>query len=214
MTVPGIDISNSNGSNIDWKKVHYAGKQFAFMKVNEGDYIDQTTTIARVKAARNAGLLVGGYDFLRPKTGRTGAQEFDIFYKRAHAVGLLNKGCLRPVADVEASGFTVLRQTRTRAYIKSWVNRCFKVTGYHPIIYTGHFWREDLGDWNNNLGCVLWLAAYTANWKQYIPKAWHGHASFHQYSESGRIPGVPGNCDLDTYLSDLSVLKHNHTLKH
>jgi len=211
MSVQGIDISNANGS-INWQKVRASGKHFVFFKVNEGDFIDHTTTEARVTAAHRTGMLVGGYDFLRPKTGRTGAQEFDIFWKHAKAVGLTKKGCLRPVLDIEATGFKAFKQTRTRRYVKSWVDRCVQVTGKHPIIYTGYFWRETLGDWNTTLGCNLWLAAYTTNWKHYIPKAWNGHASFHQYSETGKVPGVNTKVDLNEYLATIENLKRSHTL--
>lgn len=210
-SVQGIDVSESNG-NIVWSKVRSADKRFAFLKVNEGDRIDTKTTSGRVQAAKKAGLLVGGYDFLRPRAGRTGAQEFDIFYRHAKEVGLVNKGCLRPVADVEATGFSGSEEAlRTRRYVYSWINRCIKVTAHHPIIYTASWFWDGVMHARNPHGCKLWLADYTAQWEHHIP-AGFGHASFHQYTDKGTVAGIAGHVDLDKYLSSLADLKRTHTL--
>lgn len=208
MSVSGIDVSENNG-RIDWTKVRHAGKRFAFVKVNEGDYRDHQAH-DNVVGARGAGLLVGGYDFLRPRAGRTGAEEFDIFWARAKSIGLGRDGSLRPVADVEATGFTgATAAFRTRRYVYSWLNRCVKVTGKRPIIYTASWFWDGVMKAKNPHGCKLWVAAY--NNHPAVP-AGFDHISFHQYTDKGNVPGVAGNCDLNTYLSDFANLKRTHTL--
>lgn len=215
-TILGIDVSQANGS-VDWSKVKDHGVRFAFIKINEGDWIDPTASAARVAAIRKAGIIVGGYDFLTPRPGRSGAKEFDIHYHKAKQIGLYKKGDLRPVADVESAGRypnNAIGRPFIKRYVKSWVTQCQKrVGGHHPIIYTGYFWRETLGNWAEDLGCHLWLAAYPTYNRSTIPKAWN-HVSLHQYSEKGRVPGVPGDCDLNRYTGTLKSLRAELCLKH
>src|SRR3954469_12227006 len=96
----GIDVSNLQGS-IDWPAVHKAGYRFAWVKAGEGDWRDPQF-LHNVKAAKAAGLKVGAYQFLRPKAGRSGSQEAELFIKRLEEARL-GKGDLRPVLDVEAT---------------------------------------------------------------------------------------------------------------
>lgn len=215
-----IDVSNNNGA-INFKKVAAAkvnGRPVVgvFCKVNEGNFIDPDAA-RYVRDARAAGLLVGGYDFIRPRTDRTGAQEFDMFWRECKKLGLHRKGSLRPVIDVEAltkQGKLPLPPAQIRAYVKSWIARCVQVTGKHPIIYTGHWYWVDLIHETRRYGCKLWLAAYVprSEVKRFIPKAWAGRKSFWQYTDKGTVPGVAGKVDVNVYGSTLRNLKRAHTL--
>ena len=91
MSIEGIDVSVHNGS-IDWPLVRNAGKRFAVIKVNEGDVLDKTATKQRVAAITKAGIIPGGYAYVHPRAGRTGAKEFGIFYAHAKKIGLLHDG--------------------------------------------------------------------------------------------------------------------------
>lgn len=206
MTVQGIDVSYAQGPNIDWHKVRQSGVHFVYFKVNEGDLIDKTTTRARVRSARAAGLLVGGYNFIHPRTVRRGSTEFEIFYRRAKDVGLLDKGCLRPLLDFET---THTNNYLTRVYVSSWVKRALKRTRKHPIIYTGSYFWEQFG-FRTDFNCKLFIASYGPHYR--VPKPF-SHAAFWQYTDKGYVPGVRGNVDLDKYLGrDVSQLRKFHTL--
>lgn len=196
MAERGVDLSSYNGS-VDWGKVDRAGIDFAYLKVNEGDLMDRSTSEARVKTAKSQGIKVGGYNFLRPRKGRSGAQEFELFYARAKAVGLMDAGSLLPVADVEA---TALSPSATRSYVKSWVNRCVKRTGHHPVIYTGKwFWDGSSYRGSNSVGCKLWLSVYGPAWSGYVPSGWKTPTVW-QYSDKGHVDGI-GSCDVDRIVS-------------
>lgn len=215
MSVLGIDVSENNGVNIDWRSVHSHGVRFVFMKVNEGDYFDKRTSHARIRLAREAGLLVGGYNFVRPRPGRTGAQEFDIFWKRARLLGLCKHGDLRPVIDIEATAFVgKLGPLRTRRYVRSWIKRCVQVTGKPPIVYTGK-WFWDGPSMNGNKrglrGARLWLAAYAMRPDPFVPAAWD-HESFWQYTDRGTVPGISTPVDMNRYQSSFQNLKRGHTI--
>jgi lysozyme len=183
----GIDVSNLQG-RIDWKKVRRAGYRFAYVKAGEGDWRDPDF-LANVRGAVAAGLKVGGYQFLRPKPGRTGAREAGYFMDRLHAAGL-GKGDLRPVLDVEA---TALDRPGTHAYVKSFV-AAMHASGYRPMIYTGTwFWGPKVGD--DDFGLPLWIAAYQSH-EPALPKPWREYAVW-QHSSEGRVPGVRGHVDLN-----------------
>lgn len=213
MSVTGIDIYEGDG-NLDWGALRKHGVRFAWQKVNEGDLIDSTATVERVKAARHAGVLIGGYNFLRPRPGRTGAQEFDIFYEHAREVGLLTRGSLRPCLDVEASGYDLDTRTgrlHTRRYVRSWVRRAGE-HGLHPIVYSAAWFWDDGMRCRSTFDCPLWVAAYTPNWRTSIPRAWHGHASFHQWTDQAVMPGAAHKLDCNRYLSGYTQLIRRHTI--
>lgn len=212
--VKGLDVSSNQGT-IDWRKVAAAGYDFAFIKVNEGDLLDPTAE-RNAHEAKAAGLIVGGYDFLRPGGGGRGAhgeREWEIFQRHAKAIGLLHKGCLRPVPDIEA---TSLDAAGTRSYLRSWVREAFQDLGKHPIIYTGQWFYDgpQMAEHHRRHGCKLWLAAYVPKTqvKTYIPRAWAGHKSIWQHTDQGAVPGIHGHVDLNTYGSTLRNLKRTHTL--
>jgi lysozyme len=208
--VKGIDVSYAQGTNIDWHKVRQDGVRFVYFKVNEGDVIDKTTTRARVRAARSAGLIVGGYNFVHPRATRRGSTEFDIFFKRASAVGLLDKGCLRPMLDFET---THTNNFLTRRYVSSWVKACVKRARIHPTIYTGYYFWNRFG-FKTHFNCPLFLAAYgvSLDWvHNHIPSPWT-KATFWQHSDKGEVRGIAGKVDLDRYLGkDVVQLVRLHT---
>jgi GH25 family lysozyme M1 (1,4-beta-N-acetylmuramidase) len=71
-------------------------------------------------------------------------------------------------------------------------------SGAPGIIYTGYyFWRDSVGNPTNNLNCPLWIANWGASWPL-VPPAWDTW-SFWQWTSSGHIDGVSGNCDFDYF---------------
>jgi lysozyme len=188
----GIDVSSYNGS-VNWKAAKAGGIKFAFCKVSEGaDWADPTWTTERVKAMRAAGVKVGVYHFLRPRLGRTGADEMAFFMKRARAAGWGKPGDLRPVIDFED---TTTATSMTIEYLASAVRYLKKETGKAPIIYTGGpFWDKATGRLSYNFECPLWLAAYVKNPDAYLPAAWKKDGySIWQNTDKGAVPGVPGD---------------------
>lgn len=208
--VKGIDVSYAQGHSIDWDKVYNSGVRFVYFKVNEGDLLDKTTSRARVSAAKKAGLLVGGYDFIHPRSTRRGSAEFKIFQERAREVGLLDKGCLRPMLDFET---THTNDFLTRRYVSSWVKSCVRNERIHPVIYTGYYFWNDFG-FRTDFNCPLFLPAYgvSVRWvSSHVPEPFN-HAAFWQHTDKGNVPGVAGNVDLDWYLGrNVEQLKRLHT---
>jgi lysozyme len=210
MAVKGIDVSSNNGT-INWEQVAKSGIKFAYIKVSEGDYVNPQAK-RDADQAKAAGLLVGAYCFVSPKSGRTGGQEADYFLTRAREAGLLKAGCLRPVADIEVTRLPAGKPSRRYHY--RFVERIIKTTGIKPMIYTGSwFWDGVLGARNAH-DCPLWLASYSPLWKRYVPAAFRKGVSIHQWTDKGQVDGINTHVDMNTYLGrDVRTLRRRHCLK-
>jgi len=212
MSVKGIDISSNNGRNIDFHKVKKSGVEFVYIKVSQGTTYVNPYAKLHASEAKAAGLLVGAYAFLSPtKTGH-GADEADYFLKHARECGLLSKGCLRPVADIEITHRAAGKPSRQYDY--AFLDRVIAKEKIKPFIYTGSWFWDGVLHARNAHGCPLWLAAYTSSWKKYIPKGFLRGVSIHQETDKGRVPGISGYVDIDRYLGkNVALLKRRHTIK-
>lgn len=182
----GIDISNNNGP-VDMLKVRGAGYDFVYCKASEGDSFLDRTLIPNVDAAKRVGLKVGGYHFLHPVTlTRAGAErEARNYVSRLRAAGL-GSGDLRPVVDVEVRPVTVAYVRWFRRYVK-------RATGHRALIYTSPGF---MPSWGLFVGTGLWVAHYTSLPRPALPSPWRRYRIW-QWTPSGNVPGVPGDCDLD-----------------
>lgn len=184
----GIDLSNNNGS-VDFRRVFRAGYRFVFLKASEGSSFTDATFVPRTEAAHAAGLRVGAYHFLRPKTGAGAAvAEARHFASRIRAAGL-GKGDLIPVVDVEV---TELTPAATETYVQRFVDELRRLVGVKPLIYTFPFF---IG-WRSTHGCRLWIANFLVS-APTIPRPWKSYAVW-QFSSTASVPGVAGHCDVNT----------------
>jgi lysozyme len=214
--VHGVDVYEGDG-DIDWRKVSAAGNQFAITKISEGmpsqgwAAVDPRATADRIKAIRNAGMIAGGYAFLRPKSGRTGAAEARLLVEHGKSIGLWQRDHqrvrdIRPVLDCEASGFdltTASGRRATRVYVRDAVREVKRLTGHAPIIYTGKWWwdqtQEEQLRWTwHSFGCPLWLAAYVTDPAPYIPRGWRRPAIW-QFTDKARVDGIDQPCDRNVF---------------
>lgn len=84
-----------------------------------------------------------------------------------------------------------------RSAILSFMKAAEAVLGVKLGIYTAKWW------WNPNIGLTswardypLWVANYTVGQKPLMPLGWERWAIW-QYSETGKIDGIPGSTDLN-----------------
>jgi len=194
----GIDVSKWQAT-IAWPGVKNAGNIFAFCKATDGDTGDDPYFTTNWPAMKSAGLLRGAYHYGRP--AKDAVAQADQFVKRVKP----SRGDLPLVLDLENTG------GKTKAQVWNWtqafVNRIKAKVGRPPIIYTGfYFWRDSVGNPNNNLGCPLWLAAYSASTSGLVPPAW-GAWKFWQYTDKGTVAGVTGPVDRDYFNGSLAQLR-------
>jgi len=193
--IPGIDVSHwqddkSTPQKIDFKKAKTAGAEFVFIKVSERGSIDRDFEY-NWAAAKEAGLLRGGYHFLRWNlTGLIQARIFCDIMKD-------DPGELPPVADYEAP--PLIRPGQDPLYpsnslLVQFLVEVESLTNRKPMIYTSP------GFWNTN-GKIkgtskfdakweyypLWVAHYTKADKPIVPKPWKDWL-FWQFSATGNGP--------------------------
>jgi GH25 family lysozyme M1 (1,4-beta-N-acetylmuramidase) len=193
----GIDVSSYQG-NVNWSAVRNAGVTFAFAKATEGTTYTDRYINANIAGMKRYGIVPGAYHFGHPGVDPTAqANLFTSVVKNANGGNF--SGLLQLVLDLEVT------DGRTPAQVWAWTQTfvaCVKaVTGRPCIIYTGfYFWRDSVGNPNNNLNCPLWLAAYVADPTPYVPQAWSGVGwAFWQYTDRGSVPGISGNVDRDYF---------------
>jgi GH25 family lysozyme M1 (1,4-beta-N-acetylmuramidase) len=205
-TTSGVDVSYYNGA-IDWAKAKAAGVQFAFIRVSDGTGFKDPKFATYWAGAKSAGVLRGAYQFFRP--AQDPIAQADLF---VDTMGPLGEDDLPPVIDVEATGS--LSPSSVAARVSTWVERVRARTGRTPIVYTGkYFWRDQVGGSTAQASSALWVAQYTTLCPD-LPAPWT-RWTFWQYSESGSMPGIPGDVDMDRFngtLDDLRAFAHGGAL--
>jgi lysozyme len=194
MPVQGIDVSSHQG-DIDWPAVKRAGITFAYLKTTEGgDYADKKF-FEYWKEAKEAGVRRGAYHFMywcRP------ADQQALFFM----VNIPNDAdALPPVLDLEwnydsQSCGIDLPRSKAVPMIKTLLEAMEARTGKRPIIYTDAGFYQDILAGGAFADYPFWLRATgTAPEKIYPARSW----TFWQFSATGRIPGIRGDVDRNTF---------------
>lgn len=195
----GIDVSNWQGK-VDWGKVAASGRRFAFVKATEATYYRDSTFNRNWEQLAAHEMWRGAYHFGRPGLGPSGADEANYFCDKVLQTPQLGGDMY--VLDLEAGP----RGADLGAYVVDFAETVEARTGVVPILYTA---RSMITDWQ--LGteavarCPLWLAAWDeAAWPK-PPLPWT-EVAFWQYNVHAPVPGVPGPCDHDSFVSDEDAL--------
>lgn len=198
-TVPGVDVSAYQDS-INWAAVAASGQKFAIARVSDGTgYIDPyfAGNWANMKAA---GLIRGAYQFFEPS--EDAVAQANIVVAR---VGRLGPGDLPVMLDMEVTDGQ--SPATITAQIHRWVNTIAAGTGKMPMVYSGaYFWDDSVG--TSDFASLPFVIAWYGNNCPGVPNAWAGtHWTFHQYSSSGSVPGIPDAVDMDIYNGTLAQLE-------
>jgi lysozyme len=210
VVTPGVKVSltgpdvSLNQPDVDWAQVAGAGHTFGIAKATDGlGTRDDKFGKGRWKAMKDAGLVRGAYHFARPQKGRDPKDEVAEYLACIADAGGLQPGDLVPLLDVEAYGKAgKLTAPQTLEWVRGWVTEMRARIGRFPVIYTGSFWRDDMANPGDNLGCPLWLAAYVkkADMPGFVPVAWQtGGVTLWQFTSTGKCPGIAGGCDLSRF---------------
>ena len=205
MALEGIDVYSGNGG-VEWHRVASAGKSFAFVRGAYGDVADKAAA-QNFNGAKQAGLLAGLYHFYR--VTRDPQKQLQTMRGVLSAAGF-GSGDLPPVIDVEDNPandgeWSTANNAKFVAGLRTWIDGIKADCGRDPIIYTRTgFWKL-IGDPQGFANSPLWLARYASK-PGVLPSEWPVY-SFWQYSETGAVSGVPGDCDLDRFNGGLDQLK-------
>ena len=201
----GIDVSYYQG-DIDWESVKAAGFEFVFIRVgyrgygSRGSLVEDRKFRDNLAGAKAAGLDVGVYFFSQALDEAEAAEE------AAFVLSLLGGETLElPIVydfefrmnsdgsrKPEARSSTL---TGTQVSLNT-IAFCSAVAaaGYEPAFYTNLVSESEVYNMTALSPYTVWYADYSA--APQTPYAF----TFWQYSESGQIPGIEGNVDLNIQL--------------
>lgn len=186
----GIDISSYQGT-IDWPTVKSSGISFASMKATEGTNITDNMFSTNWANAKAAGILRGAYHFARPSESSAQTQA-SHFLNVVDAAG--GETELPAILDVEDNGG--LSNQALSDWIQAWVNAVHTATHKMPLIYTYPYFAST--HLTSALSSIpIWIAEYGVSQPQDV-NGWTSW-TFWQYSDTGSVPGISGNVDLDVY---------------
>ena len=199
--IPGIDVSHWQ-KEIDWSLVKKSGVRFAFYKATEFPegktdvFIDPQLGNNAAGTASNR-IHAAPYHFFR--THVPGEYQAIAFIETVRNLPF----SLAPVIDLELAG---MRGRPLCSEVLNFLERVEDAFRCKPIIYTsGSFWRTYMiHDKYDNVLPFTGYPLWQAQWGFTLPKPVYPFpmASFWQYSETGRIPGVITAVDLDYFMGD------------
>jgi lysozyme len=206
----GVDTSSyqyeegGRPTPINWRAARGDGVRFAYLKATEGqDYIDPPFKRAELKEAVKAGVAVGAYHFLRPRSDRKGAREAAWFTQVVGQAGAVGEGYLRPMLDVEV---TTLDAAGTCRYVGSFLRLVRKNLGVKAIVYTTPgFARSYFSDCGWLGKYQLWVAHIGVD-RPEVPAPWSRYAIW-QHTWTGSVAGIVGDVDLNVMPRGLTTLR-------
>ncbi|MFC3903023.1 lysozyme [Acinetobacter marinus] len=191
--VQGLDVSHHQGE-IDWQAINAQADQpkyrFVFIKATEGGDFKDPRFVRNWESAKNAGFKVGAYHFYRNcKSGREQAQNFiDSVPKQTDS--------LPPVIDLEFMGNCEndLTTAQLQAEIRSMAVALEQHYQQKPIFYvTQDYYAMYLQQGFEEY--PLWYRDIFQRPKIAAGRPW----LFWQYSHRGRVNGIDGVVDLNTF---------------
>jgi GH25 family lysozyme M1 (1,4-beta-N-acetylmuramidase) len=200
----GPDVSEHQG-DVDWKRVA-SGHELAIVRVSDGDHRDPFYTEARVKATREAGLLLAPYYFARvasPQNNeRDGAAEAAMVLGFAKSRGWKWPGDLPLIYDFETSN--AQPNQKCARHVVQFVRAYKKSEDHYPGIYTmPGFWTQILPHLStSDRQVIAQCFLHQAEWDVDQPRAldpWDG-AAIWQFTDSGSCAGVSGGVDMNRSL--------------
>lgn len=194
----GIDIHPYYQRGIDWTQVaNESDIEFVWVKVSDGGgayskNVGGVTYVpdGHIYGARARGLKVGGYHYA--EFSPQPQQQANVLTTEVLRLSALD---LPPALDLEAP-FVPGASAEAFAYL---FLTHLKKNGFGKVaLYAGPAMMQSVASQRVLAisGLVIWIAGEYPH-----PRYYKGQADVHQYTASGRIPGIPQEVDLDRSLT-------------
>ena len=200
----GIDVSEFQGEDIDWKQVRESGIEFVIIRLGyraygeTGELVLDDMFDRNMEGALDAGLDVGVYFFSQAITPGEAVEEAEFVLE--HVRGYEIDGPI--VYDTEEiKGDTARTDNNTR---QEFTNYCkvfcdtIEQAGYDPMIYANMKWMAFTLDMEQLADYDFWYADYHD-----VPQCPYEYEIW-QYSETGAVPGINANVDLNVWFQKSS----------
>lgn len=230
----GIDVSwwqgggkGSTASKINWKKMHAAGADFAFVRAAsrdtaDGSIYEDTTASAHINGAQANKMNVGLYIFSQAVNSNEAVEEAD------YVLNLIDQYDwdidMPIIIDREAGRMTKrltkakLSKAKETAVVQAFADEITSA-GYKAGVYASYSWYRDKMNADDLEDCAIWLARYnnmtTSNAKSGTPYAdVLCDYEFWQYSSQkpSASTGYTSNLDVDFWYKDTNVTTENLTM--
>lgn len=199
----GIDVSKFQG-DIDWEKVSEDGVDFAFVRVGyrgyeTGKLVEDDNCKTNIENALKNNIKTGVYFYTQAITEEEAVEEaeFVIDIVKEYDINY-------PIAfDLEVVGEETARTnnltTEERVKIVKAFCETVKEAGYTPMLYGNLATMFSMVEYEEMLDYEKWFAYYdTELYFPYELAVW-------QYSCTGKVDGIEGDCDLNLAFKDLST---------
>ena len=195
-TVRGIDVSVYQG-NIDFSAVKRSGIGAVYIRAGAGNSYTDGSFEQNYRNAGAAGLKIGFYYYVTAMNGEEAAAQAEKF-------AALIKGKnyeMRPAMDYES--FSGLGRETVNNIGIAFLKETERLTGVRPAVYSDSYRTRNL--WDARFGKYpLWVADYDGGENPPDSPVWRAWAGF-QYSDRGRIEGVPDYVDLDYFTAEIML---------
>ena len=195
----GIDVSEFQGEEIDWKLVKESGIEFVIIRLGYRAYGETGALVMdamyeqNIQGALDAGLDVGVYFFSQAISGAEAAEEAEFVLDKLKPYNISGP----VIYDTEEIKWDTARTDgNTR---KEFTNFCkvfcdtVSQAGYDPMIYSNMKWMAFTLDMEELTEYDFWYADYHD-----IPQCPYDYKIW-QYSETGAVPGINANVDLNLW---------------
>lgn len=230
----GIDVSwwqgggkGSTTSKINWKKMHAAGADFAFVRAAsrdtaDGSIYEDTTASAHINGAQANKMNVGLYIFSQAVNSNEAVEEADYVL---NLIDQYDWDIDMPIIIDREAGRMTKRLTKAKlskeketAVVQAFADEITSA-GYKAGVYASYSWYKDKMNADDLEDCAIWIARYnnmtTSNAKSGTPYAdVLCDYEFWQYSSSkpSASTGYTGNLDVDFWYKDTNVTTENLTM--
>ena len=204
----GIDVSRFQGT-INWTSVKGSGVTFAWAQATRGAYLTNVNFTANMVNGKAAGVLMGAYHYAEPGTNSP-STEANYFWNVAGPYILADGKTFMPMLDMEVFNGHV-GATSYSDWANQWYNNVVAKANaagvtIHPVMYSSASFFCNFDSSCSAFGS--WVANYNGQNPQ-TGTPWSccsscdlwgsGVWNFWQYSSTGAVPGISGNCDLDVF---------------
>lgn len=208
MNIQGLDVSEFQG-NIDWTQVKKAGFQFAMLRAGYGYRTPDQQFRRNAAECNRIGFPAGAYWFCYALSPEDAIQEAD--------------GCVEVISpyrmeypicyDIEQAsvnyaaqnGVTITPELATQI-VTAFCNR-IEERGYFAMYYSNQDFLNTYLPWEMAHRYALWYAHYDKRYDGIDCGIW-------QFTNTGSVPGISGNVDLDTSFADYAAIIRQAGLNH
>ncbi|ALG07664.1 glycoside hydrolase family 25 protein [Kibdelosporangium phytohabitans] len=199
----GIDIYDRYQDVSDWGALGRSGVAVVYVKGTDGGGLAPVRADGFVAGAKSIGKPVGLYHYAQ-KSPSPEAQA-DVLVREVRRLGADG---LPPALDLE-DPFTP--GPAAREFARRFLLRLREHGYQQPVLYANTSMLNGIQAWTLPVpGLLVWAADYGSNDGDYdqedrdrLRRRYPHPVWMHQYSSTGRVPGIPGNVDVNELFADI-----------